>query len=862
MAKGKRWPVLSRSLKLGILASCTLLMPLFLLPSPVSAATVTVPINISIMDAGAPPFAWTIGGSCSPSPSTGSTGVTVNVNMMAGCAFILYTPADGPTQRDRFVSSTGFYVSGLEETSCSTSPCSTLTISAHVEELLTVSTNCYDPYVTPASQSGDSWYDYGTTLTVSCLGVWDRSSGTGVRATSWDWDGGATTSVATLSGFTSTSKSMTSAHTFYVGAGAQFQLGLDTGAIRALISVTSTPIKNDLYWYDAGTLVSYVGNGVFGRGAEAGNRSTGWYLDSRMTTQLTTADNFTVQVDMNTTHTLHVPVATQYRLTLDSGALAANASITRTPIAGDAYWYDGGTLVTYTGNGAYGRSLGAGERVSGWQLDSGEVTPVLTTAPFSVSIKMTSAHSLHITAVSQFQVELIGSYAIASATAPTIPGDKYWYDNGTVVTLSLRGVFNRTSGTGERMTSYRVNTGVNNAVATSGPVSILNSFTLTLPFSVSAQAVTQYQLTLDRPTLNALVSVTPPAVGGDDYWYDLGTAVTLTLNGEWGRNMTEGSRLTSYTVDESEPIKVATAGSVTIDLGPVGSPRSVSSTEAAQYFLSVSGGAGISYSPNPPIPMDTGWYDSGTAVSVSSGGAFDANGSTRQGVISWAIDGAPSVSVETTPLVTTSPIAMDSPHSVAFGSVTQYLVAIHLEDNSGTVPLSKSAIIVSANGTKLNAMGGTIWVDSGTRIQIESANWNGVDVTPSNTNAYTVTSPIQVVLDVRAYEAHIAVRDVFGFGIGGATYSITFANRTIIHGTTPSNGVITLGVVPLGTFEGTVNYLGTTSTFSGDASTNSTTTVKVPLSYAIIGILVAVVVASILVVVYLRRRPHAPYERW
>ena len=59
----------------------------------------------------------------------------------------------------------------------------------------------------------------------------------------------------------------------------------------------------------------------------------------------------------------------------------------------------------------------------------------------------------------QYQVTLdvFATAALSSITTPMIAGDSHWYDQGTSVTLTLKGVWNRTAGAGLRLISYSVN---------------------------------------------------------------------------------------------------------------------------------------------------------------------------------------------------------------------------------------------------------------------------------------------------------------------------------------------------------------------------------------------------------------------
>ncbi|MGP8125940.1 MAG: hypothetical protein ACLQEQ_08810 [Nitrososphaerales archaeon] len=910
------------------------------------AATVTVPIDVTVAEAGAPPFTWTISGSCAPSPSSGSTGGAVTVTMTGSCAYTIVVPADGPTQRDRLTSGVA-YVASLGEQSCASGACSTVADTAHVQELLAVSTSCNGALVSVASPTGDGWFNYGTSLIVTCNGVWARSLGTGTRAASWNWDGGTNTIVATTSTFTSSSQTMDAGHTLNVNTVTQFQLTLDRRAGGALATVTSPTITSDKYWYDTGTIVAYKGYGVFDRASGVGNRSTSWTLDSGSPTALTTTGNFTITVTMTSAHTVHVTlvtqylvtlnpaasgmlssitsptvandknwydagtpfslvlngvaqrsagtgvrlnsyslnarppvtvatagavmvfsaypinqtesvagtIVTQYQLTLDSGASRALSAVTSPPIQGDNYWYDAGTQVTYSGNGVFGRSAGTGSRVTGWWWDSAAATPVTTAGTFPASITMNAPHELHTTAVTQFQVALTGTYGVSSATPPTISGDNYWYDTGTVVSLSLDGVFGRASGTGERLVSYSVNGGPSINNETAGAVGVLNALKVTSPQTIAVTAVTQYELTMDAVTLQALASATAPTLKGDNYWYDSGSAVLVVADGIWERNSTTGYRLVSFSVNGAQPLIVTSKGSVTLlDISAISTPESIVSTKTTQYLLAVNGGGGPTYSTNPPITGDTGWYDSGTTLKVSTNGTYNSADGVRLRIASWSTDGEAGITVGVVGVVTTSAITIDAPHTVSFVSATQYLVTIVVKDSAGTDTLTPESIQLNVGGGSQTLTGDELWVDGGSALSVTGITWHGANVAPVVPAQYTVTSPLTATVYARVYDATIVVKDPFGLPVGGASAAITLANGTTIQATTAGNGSILLRMIPLGTYHGTVSYLGLSSSVSGDASIQSSVGVGVSLSYPVLITLVAVIVLIVVAIIIIRRR--------
>jgi len=866
--------------------------------------------------------------------------------MNANCPYTINVPADGPAERDRLISGAS-YVTSLPELSCASGTCAAVTPTAHVQELLTISGSCSGAVVSVVSPTGDRWYNYGTSVIVTCNGIWGRTLGTGARAVSWNWDGGASTFVATTSMFTSSLETMGAGHILNVNTVTQFQLTLDPKAAGAMASVTNPTITSDKYWYDTGTVVSYKGFGVFGRTSGVGNRSTSWYLDSGAPTSLTTTANFTIPATMTSAHAIHVTLVRQYRVSLNSGASgmlssitaptitndnywydsgthvslilkgvdlrasgsgvrlksyslntgptvatastggitilssfpinqtealagtivnqsqlmldsqAANAllGVTSPPILGDNYWYDSGTQVTYSGSGVFGRTSGTGSRITAWWWDSSTVTPVSTSGMLSATIVMNAPHHLFTTAVTQYQLAVVGTYGVASATQPTIIGDNYWYDSGTSVSLSLDGIFGRTSGTGERMNSYSVNSGPGIGTATAGSVVVLSALTLTSPRTIAVNAITQYELTMDPVTLQALSSVTAPTLSGDSYWYDSGSHVLVIAQGTWGRNLTAGYRLGQFSIDGAQPLAVASSGSITLlDTSSISSPQSIVSTKIVQYLLAVNGGGGATYSVNPPIGGDTGWYDSGTTLRVSVNGTYNSAGGIRQRIASWSVDEGQSIINGMATVVSTSAITMYASHALDFVSVTQYHVLIVVKNSAGDTTLAPDSLQLSVNGGSQRQIGNQVWVDGASLLSITGITWHGADVAPPSPTQYTVTSPQTVTVNARVFDAAIVVRDSLGFAIGGADAAITLANGTVVHATSGGDGTILLRMIPVGPYHGTVSNLGLSTSVSGDASTQKTTDVSLFFSFPVVLAIVAVIVLVVLAIILILRR--------
>jgi hypothetical protein len=539
--------------------------------------------------------------------------------------------------------------------------------------------------------------------------VFGRVSGTGFRLTSYNVDGGSNAILATPS-TVQVSVAMNAPHTVTFTKTAQYQVYLDAGAATALYSITAPTLANDKYWYDSGTAVTLILNGAWGRSTGTGSRLKSYTINGGSSVQVATAGTVTVlsTASIMSAENINTVTTSQFQLTLDNGAVGALSSIQAPPISGDNYWYDSGTVVQYVGQGVFGRSAGSGMRITSWWFDSNSPSPILTAGTFTGYITMTAVHSLHTTTVTQYQVSVNGTYFIFSITPPTVGGDNYWYDGGGPVSLVLNGTFGRSAGLGNRMTGYSINGGQTTLVLTSGRVTVLSLTDLASPQTISVSSTTQVKVSLDSTSLVALNSITPPTISGDDYWYDTGVPVTLTLNGIWGRTSGSGLRLSSYTLNGGTPEAVATTGVVTV-LGRVTleSPQSISSSDIFQYYLTVNGGSGITYTVSPQIQGDDGWYDAGTSLQVSSLGVYARNAGVGHRVISWNMDGGQATSTPMAGEVTTTTITMTSAHVVNFGFVTQYEVS-----------LNQAAGVLLRSISNPTIGGDDYWYDSGSSVVV------------------------------------------------------------------------------------------------------------------------------------------------
>ncbi len=599
-------------------------------------------------------------------------------------------------------------------------------------------------------------------------------------------------------------------------------------------------------WFDAGSTAKVNTTGVSGRNSGVGSRVYSYSLDGGFPITVTpTTGAITVQIMMDAPHSLLLNTLQQFELTLDAGAQRSLSSVVQPTITGDDYWYDAGTVVIYTGNGVFERASGSGSRATSWSLDSGQSSGIATAGTFSpISISMAAPHALRVAVVTQYQLSLDqgANVALKSITSPTLSQDNYWFDAGTEVQVDLNGVWDRVSGTGNRLLSYAINGGASTPVATSGGVAVLSA-TMGSAQSISTSVSTQFLLEIHS---GSLVSVTQPTIHKDVGWYDSGTAVEAVYNYVW--NVTQSSRVTGfgYSVGAAPNTNLARNGNGTFAVNlSMDKPQTITIAFLSQFRLDVSGGGGLAFS----VPSPTGdvFYDSGTSVSVRTARTWNLEGGSRQNLISYILDGiATNVTGAETGDYNTPPIFMNQHHSLAFNNVTQYLVTFSFTDNTGIQTITPSAVEIDVNGVGIQAVAGSkVWINGGGSFAITKLIWENVDVRPAIPQIYGVSSPTNVTTRTRVFELSLDVTDPFGQPVSGASVSLLLANGTRIERNTGSDGKVSIPLIPAGTFNGTITNLGVSSQVHGDASTQAASEGKVAMSILLLGIVGGIVVIAV-----------------
>jgi hypothetical protein len=520
-------------------------------------------------------------------------------------------------------------------------------------------------------------------------------------------------------------------------------------------------------------------------------------------------------------------------------------------------WYNSGSTGVFATPGVFGRQGGMGSKIVSYSLDGGAPTSVAPTAgSVTVAVIMGVPHTLVFNSIVQFQVALDPGalQALNSITPPTIPGDNYWYDIGSSARLTLNGIWNRGTNTGERLVSYALN-GIQNRVAIVGTIQIFSIGSLTTPQFVSATVTAQYLLNTPSGSL-VLLSTSP--FKGNDSWFDSGTTVNATYN--YASDVVPGQSRTNaigYVIDQgsqSSLVRSAT-GTFTVKVTMNG-PHILNVASVTQYFLGVSGGNNVS---STASPTRDGFYDVGTSLDATTDYTWNVvNGNTRQNLVSYTLDNvAQNVTRAEDGTFTTPTITMDKSHSLAFAPVTQYFTIFRFTDNSGTHTIVPTGFRIGL-GTKVQAVPTfSLWLDNGTRFGLSAVNWEGADVKPSSPTTYDIGAPSNITVRARVYDATIKAADFFGLGISGAHLAVTFANGSSISGTTGADGTFHIGLIPIGTYQGTVTNLGVSSPFSADASVQSKNTATSTLSYPTLAALIAALgIAPAATIIQLRKRRH------
>jgi hypothetical protein len=453
--------------------------------------------------------------------------------------------------------------------------------------------------------------------------------------------------------------------------------------------------------------------------------------------------------------------------------------------------------------------------------------------------------------------------SITNQNGLTIATDGAYCFNGTVDEVRT---YNRALSPSEISSSYYNRMAVTNwqlAGADHNPTRqnrgtlTTSSITMNCNHNVTFVPTTQYYLTVNGGDSVSFGVASPTG----DQWYDSGTSTTVSTNWVWGAVAGQSrTAVTNWQLDGANQ-NTPRQGSGNLTTPPINMStyHILDFVSGTQYCLTVSGGFNVVLS--QASPTGDSFYDVGSILTVTTDYAWGVtNGNTRQNLFSYTLDGATTNVTRMDGGNFSSPaITIKSPYELTFNSVTQYLVSFQPMDNSGTEAITPSSFQIEINDLGVTSVPELeMWLDDGTKFQIRAVIWENANVKPTNQPLYVVNAPLDEAILDRVFDAKLVVTDYFGIPVSGALVTSTLANGTAIQLTTGSDGTLSLGLIPIGTFRATISYLGTTTEANGNVSIQPAVTVKVFASYptfSLIGGGIAIAAVGSVLVRWYRRSP-------
>ncbi len=204
------------------------------------------------------------------------------------------------------------------------------------------------------------------------------------------------------------------------------------------------------------------------------------------------------------------------------------------------------------------------------------------------------------------------------------------------------------------------------------------------------------------------------------------------------------------------------------------SDQAFSAVTKTQYKLTVQGPTGSSTN-------GAGWYDASTNSNATIGFVWSTTGTSRYSLSSYALDGGSGVDVTRGELSNYScPMRMDSPHTIVFSGVKQFLVKV--TSVYGTVA---GAGWYDANSTA-NFSVSPSSVSAGFLSYYVFAGWSGDSSAKTSSASILVDSPVTLTANwtVDSSQLYIAV---VGVVVLAAVVSVVFWTRSRKHARPPAS---------------------------------------------------------------------------
>lgn len=301
-------------------------------------------------------------------------------------------------------------------------------------------------------------------------------------------------------------------------------------------------------WYDSGSTATLSPQTTFGRASGTSFRITSYSIDDAPAISVNPSPGtVSVQLTMDSPHTLTFSSVMQYEVTLDSWGRSSLNFITPPSISGDDYWYDAGAAVKVVLNGTWGRASGTGTRLFSYSINGGPQNAVASGEGVTVLSLDSIAGTQSITTIvtTQFQLNTPQG-SVNSITPSPISDDAGWYDEGSQVRIAYDYTWNVKEGQSRlNAVGYDVDRGAIVTLPRSGDGTFAVTTVMDGTHTINVAAVVQHLFAVSG---GSAIHLSPASPTGDGF-YDSGSAATATTEYTW--NVAGGSRqnLLSYTLD-------------------------------------------------------------------------------------------------------------------------------------------------------------------------------------------------------------------------------------------------------------------------------------------------------------------------
>jgi hypothetical protein len=302
------------------------------------------------------------------------------------------------------------------------------------------------------------------------------------------------------------------------------------------------------HWCDSGITKQVTIQGIFDRSLSAGQRVSSYSIDNGASLFVTpTTGSVQIPILMDQAHQITVNSVTQYQIVLNSEASRLLYQYSQPTISDDDYWYDEGSVVTFSLNGIGERQSGTSYRLTTYTVNE-VLKSVSTTSPVTVlNISINGPQTIYATSVTQYQL-CLSDGSVKTVSKPTIQNDFGWYDVDTNVTITYNYSWNQTD-TQYRLNaiSYQINQGMPNTLDRSGSGDFVVQVVLNEPKTVQVASITQYLFTLTgNPSI--VLSYSSPTF--DDYFDENSTIIVTTANSWVNDDSKTRQRVISYTLND------------------------------------------------------------------------------------------------------------------------------------------------------------------------------------------------------------------------------------------------------------------------------------------------------------------------